>query len=164
MDHPQTCVGCRKPRVDSTCGVCGEGVCRKCRIFLSDEEFPFVPERPAELRHTYYCGSCYDRIVEPFRAEYEASLERAKEVNVLYKESKSTVRVSSKAKEPVRVTGARDRDDAIMRLAFQAARAGYDTLIEVEVSSQKIRNAGWQTSSWSGQGIPAEIRSASVPG
>lgn len=157
-----TCVDCHKtlkPQGDSHCGVCESGVCRKCRIFLAEEEFPFVPERPAELKHTYYCGACNDQHVAPFRAEYETAMEKAKDVNVIYRDSKSSLRVLRKAPQMVRSTGFADRDEAILKLAFEAARAGFNALIEVTVQSQKLRNAGWQKTQWSAQGVPAEIHS-----
>lgn len=153
------CTGCRSPRVESQCGVCEGAICRKCRIFLSAEEFPHVSGLPPELQHTYYCGACYDDKVAPFKADYEQTLESAKGVDVIYKNSKSVVRVLRRAPETVSVEGARDRDEAILRLAFQAVRAGFHAIVDVEVTSQKIRNEGWQKSAWSGRGVPADISS-----
>ncbi|MDR3608813.1 MAG: hypothetical protein P4M08_15720 [Oligoflexia bacterium] len=151
------CVSCRSSRADTECGLCGGAVCRKCRVFLSEEEFPFAPERPPELRHSYYCGACYSDKVEPFKDSYEATIEQAKGINVLFKNSKSSVRVLRKASAPVRVENGADRDDVILKLAFQAASGGYNAVVDVEVSVQKVRNEGWQKSAWSGSGIPAEI-------
>ncbi len=155
----EICVDCRKPNAESQCELCEGRVCRKCRVFLSEEEFPFISDRPIELKHSCYCGLCYSQKVEPFKLDYEASLESAKQINVIYKNSKSSVRVIRKAKDRVYVADRLDRDEAILNLAFVSTRAGYNAIIEVEVSSKKIRNEGYQKTSWSAQGIPAEIRS-----
>lgn len=155
----ESCVDCRRPKTDSNCGVCNGGVCRKCRVFLSEDEFPFVPNRPSELKHTYYCGHCYTQHVEPFKTDYEESIEKAKKVNVIYKNSKSSVRVIRQEKVVARVEDQLGRNEAILNLAFIAARAGYNAIIEVEVASKKIRNEGYQTTSWSARAILAEIRS-----
>lgn len=113
--------------------------------------------RPPELRHTYYCGPCYDEKVAAYQADYDVTLGKAREINVFFKGSKSSVRVLRKAKELVRVTDAPDRDGAILTLAFQAAHEGYNAITEVEVVSRKLRTNHRQTSLWSAEGIPSEI-------
>lgn len=155
------CVECRSPvsGSESHCGLCEAPLCRKCRIFLPVEEFPLVSVRPPELQHSYYCGACNDQHVETFRAEYEETLEQAKSLIVLFKGSKSTVRILRKAAHPIQIENVRDRDEAILRLAFQAAKLGFNSVIDVEVSAQKVRHEGWQKSAWAGRGLPAEIKS-----
>lgn len=153
------CVSCRKPKADSSCGVCEESVCKKCRMFLAEETFPLESSLPVELKHSFYCPNCYDQHVEPFRSEYEATVEQAKQVNVIYKGSKSSLRVLKKAEKPLSFSNMPDRDETILKLAYHAARGGYNALIDVEVTSQKVRNEGYQKMSWSGKGTPAEIKS-----
>jgi hypothetical protein len=155
----KSCVSCRKPESAATCGVCQGGLCRKCRIFLGDEAFPFLTDASADLKHPYYCGVCFDEKVEPVKAQYEETLEQAKQINVIYKGSKSTIRTLRKADRSTTVASSKDRDETIMRLAFEAAKAGFNSIVDVEVTSKKVRNHGWQTSEWSGVGTPAEIRS-----
>ena len=152
------CISCRKPRTDSICGVCQGEVCRKCRLFLEEASFPFAFELPAELKHSCYCGRCYDEHVQPFKAEYDAGVERAKGVIVLFKDSKSTVRLLRKSKQDTRVSGSPDRDKTILQLAFHAAKEGFNAVVDVEVASQKVRHFGWQTSTWSGRGVGADVR------
>lgn len=158
MDQ-EICIDCRKPKVDSTCGICGEGVCRKCRNFLAEEEFPLELVRPENLMHSYYCGGCNEQIVEPFRTDYNAALEQAKEINVIYRDSKSSFRILRKSKKLLQAGNLPDRDEAILRIAFQAAREGFNAILDVEVSSQKKREAGRQVSIWAAQGYPAAIHS-----
>ncbi len=160
----ETCVECRKPGTVSQCGVCEAGLCKKCRIFLGEDAFPFRPDKPAELKHSYYCGACHAQHVEPFREEYETTLEKAKDANVFYKGSKSLIRILKKADSAVEVSGSADRDETILYLAFQAVREGFSSLINVEVESKKVRNAGWQSSVWSGSGLPADVKSYEAEG
>jgi hypothetical protein len=134
-------------------------LCRKCRIFLGEDQFNLVPERAGELKHSFYCGACFDQHVEPFKAEYDATFERAKGINVLYRNSKSLHNTLRKAEKALKVENSPDRDEAIFALAFQAAEGGFNAIMDVEVSSQKLRNAGWQKTSWSARGVPAEIKS-----
>jgi hypothetical protein len=154
----KACVSCRKSDAPSECGLCQGALCRKCRIFLGDSAFPFIEAAP-ELKHAYYCGGCYDETVEPVKADYEATLEQAKGVYVIYKGSKSTFKSLRKADGGTTVSGSKDRDDTILWLAFHAAKAGFNAITEVEVESKKVRNAGWQSSVWTGSGVPADIRS-----
>lgn len=156
------CVSCRKPKIDSTCGVCQEGVCKKCRIFLAEDAFPLEMTLPPELKHTYYCASCHDQHVGPFQSDYENALEAAKKIIVIYKGSKSSIRVLRKAEKPLSFENMPDRDETILKIAFQAAKEGYNAIIDVEVSSQKVRNEGYQKMAWAGRGTPAEIKSHEI--
>ena len=156
---PSLCASCRTPTSDSLCGVCQEPVCRKCRIFLANDQFPLAPELAPELKHTYYCGVCFGEHVEPFEAEYASCVEQAKQINILYRNSKSTLKVIRKAVHWIEISDAVDRDQAIMKLAYTCAKGGYNALIDTEITSHKVRNEGWQTSLWRGRGLPAEIRS-----
>ncbi|HUP56707.1 MAG TPA: hypothetical protein VM598_04590, partial [Bdellovibrionota bacterium] len=69
------CTDCRKPGASTQCGVCTGALCKKCRLFLGDEEYPFASERPPELKHTYYCRACHAQHVEPFAEAYASTLE-----------------------------------------------------------------------------------------
>jgi hypothetical protein len=153
------CAACRKPGPESVCGLCQAELCRKCRIFLGEGSFALEPgEIPGELGHTYYCGPCHDEHVAPFKEKYEATVESAKDINVFYRESKSTVRILRKADQSVSVSESPDRDETIFRLAMYAARQGFNSIVDVEVTSKKVRNAGWQKTAWSGRGTPAEVK------
>lgn len=55
-----------------------------------------------------------------------------------------------------------DRDDAILRLAFLAVQAGKNALVDVDLSSTKIKHGKWQTSRWHGRAIPAHIDPAAL--
>ena len=50
-----------------------------------------------------------------------------------------------------------DRDETILRLAFQAAKGGFNALVQGDVTSRKVRNHGYQKSVWSGTAFAADV-------
>jgi hypothetical protein len=44
-----------------------------------------------------------------------------------------------------------------MRLAFLAAKAQFNALVDVDIVPKKVRNFGYQTSLWQGSGVPTVI-------
>ena len=115
-------------------------------------------EKIAEnLSHTLYCSVCYDREVLPALEEYNETLERAKSVFVFFTTQRKEIPLIRRSKIKVQVTGRPDRDETIFRLGFLAAKEGYNAITEVNVFAEKVRNAGYQTSTWQGSGIPAQV-------
>jgi uncharacterized protein YbjQ (UPF0145 family) len=94
--------------------------------------------------------------VEPELGIYEETLERAKQVLIFFKTQKKGLRILRKERIPEQVDSCHDRDETILRLAYLAASKGYNSVIEVEVISKKVRNEAYQTSVWSGTGLSAE--------
>ncbi len=82
---------------------------------------------------------------------------QAQEVMIFFVTQRRELPVLKKATKPAKVENCRDRDETILRLAFQAAEKSFNSVIEVDVTSQKVRNAGFQTSAWRGTGVPADI-------
>lgn len=125
---------------------------------MNEEDFLYLRELPAELReHSTYCPTCYESKVGPVRDAYEETLERARDVNVFYRTQGKESRFIRRTEKPLRVTDCTDKDEVVMRLAFMAAQAGYNVLVDVDLDSEKVRNGGWQTSKWSGSGVPAKV-------
>jgi hypothetical protein len=54
----------------------------------------------------------------------------------------------------LKVEGCADREEALLRLAFLAVKANYNMLLDVDLTAEKVRNAGYQTSRWQAKGIP----------
>lgn len=156
------CVSCRKPNATRSCGLCAGGVCKGCVQFVEPTTFSFLPTIPPELSHPHYCSGCYASVVEPALAEYEETMERARGVFVFFTTQKKRPTALKKAKEQVRVVACADRDETILRLAFLAAREGYNALLETEIDSKKVRNAGYQRSEWSGVAFPASVDAAKI--
>ena len=151
------CVSCGKPKAVLTCEVCQEALCKKCDQILDPGTFSFLEKIPEELTHLHYCGSCYDSVVAPQLDDYNEVMERAKNAFVFFTTQRKETPLIRKAREVLKVSQCLDRDETILRLAFFAAQAGFNAIIEVEVTSEKLRNGAYQTSRWSGRGIAAQI-------
>lgn len=151
------CISCRSPKTTQTCGVCEERVCAKCAEFLAKDSFPFLTKPAAELLHTHYCPQCFGNHIEPARESYDAMMEQAKTVFVFFTTQKHRIPVLSKGKEQIRVDANADRDETILRMAFQAAELGCNAIVDTEVVSQKLRNEGYQTTAWKGVCFPAQV-------
>lgn len=151
------CVGCRRPKATLQCGVCEDPVCKSCSHFLEEGSFSFLPEVPAELKHTFYCPACTDAHVAPAQERYDALMDQARETMIFFMTQKRALPILKKSIDRVRVDACPDRDETILRLAFLAVEKGFNSVIEVEVDSKKVRNAGYQTSTWRGTGLPADV-------
>ncbi len=112
---------------------------------------------PEVLNHRAYCGACYDTQVLPLEEEYRDTLEQAKDVFVFFKTQRKEIPLTKRSKLHYRIEACKDRDETIFRLAFFAARDGFNAIIETDVSSKKVRNEGYQTSVWSGSAVPASV-------
>ena len=151
------CYSCRKPKAPFECEVCHEQFCKNCSQILDEAVFKFLPEKPPALSHSIYCGGCFDQEVAPQLVEYTLAVESAKEAFVFFKTGKRRIPLIRRGKTAYRIQNCQDRDETIFRLAFLAVKDGFNAITEVEVTSKKVRNEGYQTSTWSGSAMPAEV-------
>lgn len=149
-------MSCEKAKAPFTCGICKESLCKQCVQFVEDGSFSFLREIPEKLTHTTYCSACYESEIAPAIHDYEEIMNRAKEVSVFLKNQGKESRLMKRIELPLTVTGCPDREEALLRLAFQAAQADFNFLVDVDLTSEKIRNGGYQTSTWRAVGIPAK--------
>lgn len=148
------CVSCFKVKATLVCGLCQEELCKACAQFMDDENFAYLPQKPPVLSHDTYCPNCFDKHVAAELVAYEQMLAQAKTVPVyLRKQSKETQRIERTA-EPVVVKDCTDRNETLVRLAFQALQGGYTALVDVELTSVKIRPGNYQSTVWQGVGVP----------
>jgi hypothetical protein len=131
-------------------------VCKSCVQSPPHGAFRLLPSIPAHLAHSRYCGGCYSEQVEPELGIYEETLEQAKKILIFFRTQKKGLRIVRKERIPEQVDACEDRDETILRLAYLAASKGYNSVIEVEVTSKKVRNEAYQTSVWSGSGLSAD--------
>lgn len=153
----ESCISCRRPKVVSNCGICQEPLCKSCRQFLEASTFSFLETLSDELKHTFYCSPCYDTTVAPALESYHGIMEQARDLYFFFNTQRKMIPVIKRGKEAVRVVEQEDRDETILRLAFKAVEQGYNAVIEADVISKKIRNAGYEKSCWQGSGFPAQI-------
>ena len=66
-------------------------------------------------------------------------------------------RLISRKEKPYSVKDCADYNEAILRLAFFAVEAGFNSLLDVDLTSKKIIVAGYQSTVWSGTAVPANV-------
>lgn len=152
----QTCVTCQQPKANLECVSCAGSVCKKCAEFLNQGSFVLSSEAPPVAVGTY-CGSCFDTNVAPELEAYNDAATRARDINIYFKGQSKESRVIRRKEKPIKIDNCPDREEAILRLAFLAAKANYNVLLDVDVYAQKVKIDGYQTSNWKGIGIPANV-------
>lgn len=158
MSSGNTCELCQKPKATLECGACHASVCKSCAEFTDDTTFGLMPEVPAELAHTTYCGRCHDQTVAPALATYQEKVDRARNVSVYFNHQGKETRLLKRKERKIEVAGCLDEDQVLMKLAFAAAEAGFNGIIDVAVKSEKVRIGTYQTLKWSGTGVPSDVR------
>lgn len=124
---------------------------------MDDDAFSFLPEVPVELKHNVYCYPCYDQTVAPALADYQDTIERAKNIQVYFDDQGKETRLLKRDEEVVYVKECADKEETLLRLAFFAARLNYNGIIDVNVSHEKVRSGSYKTHVWNGSGIPTYI-------
>ncbi|MEY4615241.1 MAG: hypothetical protein RJB66_201 [Pseudomonadota bacterium] len=130
--------------------------------FISEERFSLQPELAKRIPHASYCPSCFDSQVANIVTTYEHTVERARDILVYEKTQGKETRFFKRTEKPVRVEKCEDRAETLLRLAFYAAAAGFNGLIDVDIKAEKLRNGSYQKTVWSGSGIPTNIESRKV--
>jgi hypothetical protein len=151
------CTTCFKPKATLECAICHSSTCKYCAQFLEEDAFSFLPKVPPELSHTTYCHACYEQNVAPKMQSYQQTMEQAKEVAVFYKKQNKETRYIKRIEDAVRIVDCADRDETILRLAFHSALANLNSILDVELTSEKVKIGSYQTFKWSGVGIPAHV-------
>lgn len=154
----QSCVSCQKPKSQLQCEICKSIVCKQCAQFLDENYFSFLSKVPEDLRHTTYCESCYNEKVAPQLETYHHLMEQAKNIIVYDKDQSKETRLLKRTEKPVSVKDCADYEETVLRLAFFAVQAGFNAIIDVDIKSQKVRTGAYQTTMWSGTGVPAHVQ------
>lgn len=152
-----SCCVCSQVKAPLVCGICGGSICKKCTQFTEEGAFSFLKTVPPALAHQIYCGVCFDREVAPALTEYEATMEAARNIMVFMKSQSKETRLISRKEPVVKVSDCADHDECILRLAFFAAQLKFNALIDVQVTPKKLITGGYQTTVYSGTGIPAHV-------
>lgn len=153
----QPCSTCHKSKANLVCGLCESTICKKCTLFIEEDSFSFMPKLSPELKHTSYCGTCFDSTVAPFQQKYNALMEQARNTLVFTKSQAKETRFIKRMENVVEVIDCADHDEAVLRLAFFAAHLKYNAIIDVDITSKKIRDGNYQTTVFSGTGMPADV-------
>lgn len=151
------CSSCRLPKGTLECECCHAVQCKNCIQILKKNSFSFLKMIPQSLTFRNYCGACFDEKVLPELRLYEETMEKAKEVLVFFKGKGEETRLIRRVEKPIKVTSCDDRDETILRLAFYAAQANFNALVDVTITPEKVRHEGYQTTKWQGVGVPVQV-------
>jgi len=159
MSDVQNCAVCGEAagKGSHPCGICARHVCKNCLEYVDTNAFSFFSRCPPELLLANYCPTCFDEKVLPQRVRYDELMEKAKDVYFITKAYPGYVRVLRRHTKRVIVEKCDDRRETIVRMAFFAAELGFNSIIEAEVDSTKVRMGGRQSSLWHGSSMPANI-------
>lgn len=153
----KSCCACFKPKATLVCGICTESVCKNCAQFLDDDSFAFLKNRPAHLKHTTYCPQCFDKDVAEELARYNDDLDKAKDIAVFDISQGKETRNFKRFDEKYEVKECPDREETLLRLAFMAVRDGFNAIIDVDVTSKKVRQGSYQSQIYSGTAVAARL-------
>jgi len=163
MSEVSACETCGKSKAPLQCGVCQVSLCKKCAQFLEEGSFEFLRRVPQILLHTVYCGPCFDQHVSPELHNYQELMAAAKEIAIFYNDQRRETRLVPRLEDPYSVADCADEREVLMRMAFWAAQAGFNSVIDVEVVAKKNKVPGSQRMIWSGSGLPAQVDFARLP-
>jgi hypothetical protein len=154
----QSCTSCGKSKALLTCGLCEAVVCKYCAYFMDEERVAFFARIPSELSHSVYCNQCFTEKISSQLDSYDQLMESAKNILVFSKTQSKETRLIKRLEDPVSVQDCASEGEALLRLAFFTAQAGYNALIDYVLVPKKVKSGSYQTTKWSGTGIPANVR------
>lgn len=151
------CAICSSKKVSHECGLCKCSTCKACTSFLDAESFRYIDVRPANMESMTYCLECYAQKVLPEVQAYEDLMEIAKEISIFDISQTKETRLIKRKEAEIKVEKCVDREEATLKLAYQAAKLGFNSVIDVDLKFKKIVDGRYQTSEISGKGIPANV-------
>lgn len=152
-----TCSCCRGPKATFTCEKCQGVVCKKCVETLKKGRLSFLDKIPDDLAHELYCANCHMNVVAPALEAYDRDMARARAVMVFHRNQGEETRLYKRSERSLTVENCADREETLLRLAFAAAKLQFNTLLDVDIKSKKVRNFGYQTTTWSGTAVPTNL-------
>ena len=124
---------------------------------MDEGTFSFLKKVPDELSHLAYCLSCYNEKVQEPLARYKATMEKAKEIMIFTKSQAKETRFVKRDQIPYKIKECIDPDEVVMRMAFRAVQMNFNSVVDVDVLAEKVRNGSYQTSKFTGSGMPANV-------
>ena len=121
---------------------------------MASDSFRFLQPCPQDLAYSAYCGACFNQKVVPALESYQEVMRRAEDVIVFFKNQGKETRLIKRKEKPLKVIDCDDHDETLLRLAFLAAQANFNGLVDVEITSEKVFDHAYQTKKWNGCGVP----------
>lgn len=151
------CTHCSKAKAPYQCGCCHDFLCKSCVQFMPDGAFKFMTDKPQEISHSYYCNPCFNLNITDALAKYEEVAERARMISVFDISQGKETRFIRRLEKPITISSGLDAHDITMKLAYMAAEKNYNAIVDLEIKSVKVRDGAYQTTAYSGKGIPTTV-------
>lgn len=151
------CAHCGKAKSPYQCGTCNDALCKSCVQFMPNGAFQYLTNRSPEISHNWYCSVCFDKNVTSALATYEEIAVRAEGILVFDISQGKETRFVKRLEKPIVIESGLDQHDITMRLAYMAAEKNFNALVDVDIKATKIREGSYQTTAYSGKGIPTNV-------
>ncbi len=112
---------------------------------------------PAILEKEIFCPSCFDKDVLPLAQDYQAKEQAAHNLTYFSKIQSKETRLMSRKEPAITIKDCHDRQEVILKLAFMTVEMNFNSMIDVDTVSEKLRNGGYQTLRWSGSAVPVNL-------
>jgi hypothetical protein len=129
---------------------------------VDEESFAFSPEGDVKFAHGAYCCNCFDSQISKPLQEYNDAMEAARKVIVFSRDQGKESRRYLRNAPAVTVQDCSDPKETLLRLAFLAAKQGFNGLVNADVKAKKVKINFYNTSVFSGSGIPTQIDEAKL--
>jgi hypothetical protein len=151
------CVSCEKTKAPRRCGLCQSALCKNCSVTIPEGGFSCLHPIPEKFSQPFYCPACFTQDVAPELATYETIFTRAKDVFVFSIAKHKQTRLIRRSKILLSVEGCADKQEAVLKLAYLAAKENFNSIIDVEIICEKVRMGAYQTSKWNAKGVPVHM-------
>ncbi len=131
-------------------------MCKSCVQFVDNERLSFYNPPADQALTGAYCLTCYEAKAAPAIRDYDAIMEQAKNVNVFFTEQGKETRLIKRSDTKFSISNCTDRDETILRMAFFAVQAGFDTLVDIDLVYEKVRDGSFKLSNWKGTATGAK--------
>lgn len=153
------CTICNNPKANVSCRECDSAVCKSCIEFVGDDVFEFDEYTEENSPVGHYCSTCYTTEIVPRLEVYNEIVERAKEVSVFSTEKGKESRLIKRTDVHLKIDECADKEDLIMKLAYMAAKAGYNSIVDMDLVYTKVRDGSFKLANWSGTATAANLNS-----
>lgn len=155
------CSTCLDSKATLQCKVCATPQCKKCVNVVGDDRLTYLDEDIPKLLKGggVFCNGCFERDVAPVLNDYDAVMARAKEVFVFFEKESKETRLIRRSEKKFKVAGD-DQDDIVLKLAFLAAKSGFNAVVDIAVKGEKRRDGSYKLMSWTGSGTAALVDAA----
>ncbi len=155
------CSTCFEPKATLQCKACSTPQCKKCVNVVGDERLTYLDDDVPKLLEGggVFCNSCFGTQIAPTLNEYDEIMERAKQVFVFSENESKETRLIRRSERKFQVTG-EDEKDIVLKLAFLAAKAGFNCVVDITVKGEKRRDGSYKLMTWTGSGTAAQVDAA----